>query len=547
MVFIQEKIMAEIEIGKFTLESLTTGMYNNPEIVYREYIQNAVDSFDNAVSKKLMKLDDCRIEIIVDADRQEISIKDNGTGIGKEFAVKTLLDIGNSTKTHTSNRGFRGIGRLGGLSYCKKLSFCTSAQNEPEKTLVTFDCAKLKELLIPGQATEYNLQKVISVVTEVKVLSEQASAHYFIVKMEGVDDISTLLDIEFVKDYIAQVAPIPFRDRFYWGRELKNEFAKSNFNVAEYAVFVGDSFETLSQVYKPYKITIDVSARAGVDKDEIQGISYFDIKDSSAKTLARGWYGELDFYGTIADDKISGIRIRQGNILIGDNKTLSPYFLESRFNNWCVGELYIVSDDLIPNARRDGFESNKAFSEFCDCFKKTIGIEIGLKIRTASKNRNNPMKKVLTKTQKTIEAVEKVLESGFNSSFEKDQIAKNLDSARKDLYVIPKDAPTEISTQKAGLMDKLSALVTEVDESNNYKTKKDISSDFSKSEKKIIQAMLEVLTKNFERSILNIVLQIAFTLLGRPNVKIAICNPTQIITVFNGLYKEFLQELKKKG
>ena len=148
--------MAEIEIGKFTLESLTTGMYNNPEIVYREYIQNAVDSFDNAVSKKLMKLDDCRIEIIVDADRQEISIKDNGTGIGKELAVKTLLDIGNSTKTHTNNRGFRGIGRLGGLS------FCTSAQNEPEKTLVTFDCAKLKELLIPGQASEYNLQKVIS-------------------------------------------------------------------------------------------------------------------------------------------------------------------------------------------------------------------------------------------------------------------------------------------------------------------------------------------------------------------------------------------------
>lgn len=96
--------MAEIEIGKFTLESLTTGMYNNPEIVYREYIQNAVDSFDNAVSKKLMKLDDCRIEIIVDADRQEISIKDNGTGIGKELAVKTLLDIGNSTKTHSKVR-----------------------------------------------------------------------------------------------------------------------------------------------------------------------------------------------------------------------------------------------------------------------------------------------------------------------------------------------------------------------------------------------------------------------------------------------------------
>ena len=33
----------EISIGKFTLESLTTGMYNEPESCFREYIQNAVD------------------------------------------------------------------------------------------------------------------------------------------------------------------------------------------------------------------------------------------------------------------------------------------------------------------------------------------------------------------------------------------------------------------------------------------------------------------------------------------------------------------------
>ena len=107
----KESNMAEIEIGKFTLESLTTGMYNDPEIVYREYIQNAVDSFDNAVEQKIMTADDCRIEIIVDADRQEISIKDNGTGISKEKAVKTLLDIGNSSKPKSP------VGKSGAAQY----------------------------------------------------------------------------------------------------------------------------------------------------------------------------------------------------------------------------------------------------------------------------------------------------------------------------------------------------------------------------------------------------------------------------------------------
>ena len=509
--------MAEIEIGKFTLESLTTGMYNDPEIVYREYIQNSVDSFDNAVKQKIMTADDCRIEIIVDAYRQEISIKDNGTGISKEKAEKTLLDIGNSSKTHTNNRGFRGIGRLGGLSYCKKLSFCTSAQNESEKTIVTFDCAKLKELLVPGRATEYNLQQVISAVTEIKVLSEQASAHYFIVKMEGVDDIDSLLDIDFVKDYISQVAPVPYRDRFYWGSELKNEFVAKGLNVAEYSIFVGDSFESLAQIYKPYKVTMDFTTRSGVIKDEIQGIVFFDITDFSGNILAHGWYGELNFFGTISDEKISGIRIRQGNILIGDYKTLSSYFSESRFNNWCVGELYIVSNDLIPNARRDGFETNRIFNEFCDNFKKTIGVELGSKIRAASKARNNPMKKALSKTEKTIAEAERVLETGFNSTFEKEQVVKTLEGARKDLYVISKDAPAEVISQKMELMDRLSVLTTEVDESSNYRTKKDISSDFSKAERKIVQVMLEVLTRNFERS------------------------------TVDSLYNEFLQELKKKG
>lgn len=34
----------ETTIGKFTLETLTSGMYERPKDLYREYIQNAVDS-----------------------------------------------------------------------------------------------------------------------------------------------------------------------------------------------------------------------------------------------------------------------------------------------------------------------------------------------------------------------------------------------------------------------------------------------------------------------------------------------------------------------
>lgn len=507
----------EISIGKFTLESLTTGMYNEPESCFREYIQNAVDAIDVAIEEKLITIDESRIEIIVDDEHKVVSIKDNGTGICGSKARKTLLDIGNSSKLHTVNRGFRGIGRLGGLSYCKQLSFCTSYRGEDTKTIVTFDCERLKELLIPGQGDERTLQSVIEAVTAVNVLEEQESAHYFIVRMDDVDDIASLLDLDIVKDYISQVAPLPFRKNFYWSSTIKQDLGTKGVVIAEYPIFIGKSFERLTQVYKPYKVTLDVSSRSNVSKDEINGISFFDVVDNLGEALAYGWYADTEFSGTLADDRMSGIRVRLGNILIGTAKTLSPYFKESRFNGWVLGELYIVSPNLIPNARRDDFERNDTFAKFEDGIRMTVGSEVSDKIRSASKARNNPVAKTIKKAQKTITQAETILTTGFNSSFEKEQVVDKLEAMRKELRSIPKSAAPEITQQKAKLMQSLEELGETVTQSKNYRAKKDITSDFSKAEKKIIQAMLEVLTRNFARE------------------------------TVDSLYKEFVEEIKTKG
>lgn len=507
----------EISIGKFTLESLTTGMYNEPESCFREYIQNAVDAIDMAVEEKLLTVEESRIEIIIDDEHRVVSIKDNGTGICGNTTRKTLLDIGNSTKLHTVNRGFRGIGRLGGLSYCRQLSFCTSAKGEDIKTIVTFDCEKLRELLIPGQGDERTLQSVIAAVTTVSVLEEQASAHYFIVKMEDVDDIASLLDLDMVKDYISQVAPLPFRKNFYWGSTIKQEIERKGAFIAEYPIFIGNSFEHLTQLYKPYKITLDVSSRAGVSKDEISGISFFDVVDQAGVALAYGWYADSEFSGTLADDRLSGIRVRLGNILIGTSKTLSQYFKESRFNGWVLGELYIESPNLIPNARRDDFERNDTFAQFENGVRVTVGSEVSDKIRAASKARNNPAAKKIKKAKKTITQAETILTTGFNSSFEKEQVAEGIEATRKELRAIPKSAPPEVVQQKVQLIQTLEELSDTVTQSTNYRAKKDITSDFSRAEKKIVQAMLEVLTRNFARE------------------------------TVDSLYKEFLDEIKAKG
>lgn len=493
----------EISIGKFTLESLTTGMYSEPESCFREYIQNAVDSIDSAIKNKILVLDDARIEIIVNEQNKTISVKDNGEGISSSKAAKTLLDIGNSGKLHTSNRGFRGIGRLGGLSYCKKLSFCTTSVGENTKTIVTFDCEQLKKLLVPGQQSDQDLKSVLNAVTNVEILPEQPSSHYFIVKMDEVDDVASLLDLDLVRDYLCQVAPLPFRDRFFWKTQIKDELHSHGLDISEYPIFLGDSFESITQVFKPYKPTFEVSARSDISKDEINGISFFEISDESNTVLARGWYADTNFLGTVSDERLSGIRVRQGNIMIGSAKTLSPFFKESRFNGWAQGELYVVSDKLIPNARRDDFEKNDTFAAFENSLRATIGTDISDKIRAASKARNNPSQKTINKSTKVVARVEEILETGFNSTFEKEQLGAEIQAAKKEVHSIPKASSPEILEKKQELIDKLSSLAEEVEESSNYKSKKDVTSDFSKAEKNIIKAILEVLSKNFERPIVD--------------------------------------------
>ena len=56
-------------------------MYSDPKIIYREYIQNSVDSLENAVSQNILEPQNMRIDIVVDAEKSIISIRDNGTGI----------------------------------------------------------------------------------------------------------------------------------------------------------------------------------------------------------------------------------------------------------------------------------------------------------------------------------------------------------------------------------------------------------------------------------------------------------------------------------
>lgn len=291
---------AEVQVGKYTLESLTTGMYSDPMIVYREYIQNSVDSLENAVQQGIIDHSSMRIDIIVSEENSRISIRDNGTGIRSSEARATLMNVGNSKKRNANNRGFRGIGRLGGMSYCDTLIFYTSFEGENCKSVISFDCKKLKKLLVPGQYEDLSLSDVLGEITTIEVLPEKKEKHYFVVEMENVSGSTDLLNIDAAKSYISQVAPLPYKTRqFIYISQLK-EFLKGNgYDLEEFPVFVGEEETDLEPVYKPNKSRFR-SDRNKKTVDEISSMEYFDVT-VDGELYALGWYGNCGWYGFLSD------------------------------------------------------------------------------------------------------------------------------------------------------------------------------------------------------------------------------------------------------
>lgn len=237
----------ELIIGKYTLESLTNGMYASPLDLYREYIQNAADSIDSAVAEKLERPEYFEIAIHLDHAKNTLSIFDNGRGLCKKEAISTLIDIGNSNKQRTQNRGFRGIGRLAGLGYCDELVFITSFSGEDTKTLIHYNAKLLRELLLASSEDSVSVHDVMNQIISVEEFSENPNRHYFEVKMLGVTKNSGLMDEYLVHDYLIQHSPLPFGKDFKWRSTIQEKLRLLGYTIPTYCICLNGT-----ELYKPY-------------------------------------------------------------------------------------------------------------------------------------------------------------------------------------------------------------------------------------------------------------------------------------------------------
>ncbi len=439
-------------VGKEILRLITTAMYDDPLTIYREYIQNAVDAIDGAVVKGYDK-DNAGIRINLNHSERIITIHDNGPGIAATKFSSRMKTIGWSEKSGISLRGLWGIGRLAGLAYCKHLVFRTKAQEEGSVSRMDWDGQKFREILsTPDQKTDLSaIVERITTTSSESVDIEQPS--FFEVQINQVmrHGNDALLSEKRVSEYLAQVAPVPFHIDAPFRKQIQ-AFLTPHIDVSGYRIYLN---ETSEPIYKPHSKEFIYSAN---HEDRFSDFECFEVKSREDKSVTVGWLLHHSYLGALKNNPMMrGIRIRSGNMQIGNERILSSIFPEERFNSWSVGELHILDSMLRPNGQRSDLEDTPAFRDIKNKLVPIVGQTIAKKCRANSSARNKA--RFTLERLKAIDVSLDVLEANILSSTKANAILVGIEQGithlQSDLITVSNTLRDKISVDTKQLLVRL--------------------------------------------------------------------------------------------
>ena len=187
-------------LGGELLRLVTAGMYDNPLVLYREYVQNSADAIAAQGSGA------GSVHISIDPLRSQITILDDGTGLAPSEAVHRLIDLGRSPKDPLIDRGFRGIGRLSGLAFAEELHFTTRTRGDSPPTRVSWNARALRELDLARVDAKTAIEEST---TRSQVSCGEWPERFFQVTIDRINRhaASTLLNEDAVRSYLGGSLP----------------------------------------------------------------------------------------------------------------------------------------------------------------------------------------------------------------------------------------------------------------------------------------------------------------------------------------------------
>jgi len=348
-------------IGVNILETLTTGMYRDPLVIFREYIQNSCDSIDDAIGNELRDVNEGRIDIWI--KENTVSIEDNATGIPAAEFKQTLYSIGESQKKAGVNKGFRGIGHWCGFAHCSTLVFTAKAIGEPVESIMKCNAEKMRSMMLDHRLkrANYSIDQVLSNTTEFLTKNViDTDSHYFKVEMFDVEDMKDeLCNMQSIKDYLSFIIPVGYATEFRFRSQIHKYADQIDQSLQEYHIYVNG--EAVLKKYQPSFTT------HGKGDDTITDVKFKEFKDDKNNLIAWMWFGVSSFKAQMVPaNKMRGIRLRSHNIQIGAEDALQRLFNESNGRGlyYYIGEVFAISSELLPDSQRDYFEPGNARTIF---------------------------------------------------------------------------------------------------------------------------------------------------------------------------------------
>lgn len=433
-----------VVVGKDVIELLSTAMYVDPLTIYREYVQNAADAIDTA---RTGGLEAGRIDITLDAAARTIAIRDDAAGISAGEFRRVLTSVGASSKRGTAARGFRGVGRLSGLAYARSLTFQSRAAGEAHISTITWNCQALRTALRDPADTR-DLASIIDAITTTTV-TEETGDPFFEVRLEGVarqgDD--RIMSAGAVGDYLSEVAPVPLDAGFSHAALISETLAS--------AVALGDLTITINggeRLTRPFRDELPVEGGRPL---RLREVAFVEVPSVDGGVGAVGWIAHHDYAGAIhPTTHVRGLRVRAGDVQIGEAGVLADIFPETRFDAWTVGEIHVLDPRIVPNGRRDDFERNVHLANLKNHLAP-LGRDVANRCRTSSRNRKR-LRDIELEQASAREGIA-VLAQGSLAAPERERVALAVDLAlmRAEKLVGPADCVDDVGPEASSRIAEL--------------------------------------------------------------------------------------------
>lgn len=361
-------MIKNIYVGRNLLETLTSALYESPIILFREYVQNSLDAYNESQKKGYAPIDDFCVDISIDKKSRTIKIRDNGYAIESKAAFeKDMLSFGDSRKSDKSQFiGFRGIGRISAVPFCERLLFVNKAIDQDKKYICEWKGETFKQLINNDYKDTKSFEDVIKRIVSLSAEDACSDEHFFEVVIENYSkEVEEVIENKNFDANLRKLLPLKYDATFTKSAEIINR----------YNSFMNEHFEKYMCCIK---LNGSELTKRYTDKEHVlaSDIIFVEIRDKATAGNKEGdkagimWFTFNQLMTAKRNDKDYGIMVRSKNVLMGSNDTFADLCEDSSEHvasysqlaatlRGVYGELLINSINLKDNARRDWFKMDE--------------------------------------------------------------------------------------------------------------------------------------------------------------------------------------------